>query len=143
MTDWTQLLEQASPHVRLRAPATRQAIREAETGLGHPLPEQLAELLEQTDGFHQADAHYDPCWPLARLVDENLRIRRDDLMPQADRKLYIGDNGAGQPFFVATDDFAAWDEDVLVWSRIDGEAQRLAPNLADFWQGWLSGAISS
>ena len=143
MTDWQQLLDGARVSVRLRAPAARTAIREAEAQLGHALPPQLSALLEQTDGFHDVAGRYEPCWPLARLVEENHRVRRDAVMPRPDGKLCFGDNGAGEPFLLVASTAQEWGEDVRVWSWIDQEARSLAPSLAAFWEGWLDGSISS
>ncbi len=143
MTNWTALVKSTGADVELRPRVTQDDVARAEDALGHALPADLAALFSETNGFYDKGAYHEPCWPLQRVVTENTKFRTEVRFPDAELKLCFGDNGAGEPFLHLAAGHGAWRPQVYAWSWIDQEARLLAPTLADFWRGWLSGTVTS
>ena len=128
--------------MRLRPPPSPEELAAAEARLGAPLPPSLRDLFAHTDGITDESAVYAWCWPLARVVEENLRLRQGQDLPDPDSKLCFGDDGTGAPFFIRRLN-GVWQRHVYVWNWIDAEPRVLADDLATFCVGWLDGAITT
>lgn len=129
---WREVAGQACAEAEFRAPVDGSAVAAAELRLGCSLPSGLVNLLRETDGIV---GHYgtDTVWPLARIVEDNLRFWSDrsfaDLYMPFDALLFFGDNGGGDQFaFVQKPQRS----DIFVWEHEDDSRRWVARNLADY-----------
>lgn len=75
-------------------------------------------------------------WPIAMIRAENRsRWKSGALRPDL---LAFGDPGTGEPFC-----FRGPSSEVVIWHPIGEEVQILAPDVASFWRGWVTGAITT
>ncbi|MFF9813532.1 SMI1/KNR4 family protein [Streptomyces sp. NPDC014006] len=84
-----------------RDPVLSVDLEEAERSLGESLPQELKNLLSETDGITGRTSS-DAVWSLERIVRDNLRFRRErsfvELYMPFDPFLFFGDNGGGDQF---------------------------------------------
>ena len=142
--DWTALL--AGLGARLRPGCTPDAIEAAGSAAGVAIPGPLADLLMVTNGFSLEvpetlaeylkpdEEWYEPCWSVENLALWNHEARTQDLIPT--HLLAFGDNGADEWFCLDVRPGAS--ETVYSWCAIAHEDTHMAPDLATFWQQWLT-----
>jgi cell wall assembly regulator SMI1 len=137
-TAWQSALGEISSDLALRLGCSSERIAEAEQRLGVRFPRELAEYLEATDGLYDNKAEYAYGWSLDEIVRENTRAWGDGTTALDSALLAFGGDGAGAWFCVslAPDSATA----VFHWNWIDLESRPVAPDLASFWHGWLTGA---
>jgi hypothetical protein len=132
---WLQLLGDSGADLEFREGASDAVLDEVAHRLEHPLPESLRALLAETDGFDDVAGQWEVAWRCGRVAAENERLRSERLIQPTDTA--FGDSGAGEPFVIDADG------SVGCVSPITGERVELAPTLADFWTGWLTGRIAT
>ncbi|NBE57122.1 SMI1/KNR4 family protein, partial [Streptomyces boluensis] len=116
---WRDTITRAFPDAAFRDPALPADVTTAERELGHALPSELVELLQESDGVVGAYG-VDAVWSLGRIVEDNLRFRSDPsfagLYMPFEPLLFFGDDGGGDQFaFVRTPSRP----DVFVWEHED------------------------
>ncbi|WP_369259628.1 SMI1/KNR4 family protein [Streptomyces sp. R35] len=136
---WREAAGQASPEAGFRTPVEESALAAAETRLGCRLPDELAELLRETDGIEGPDG-VDTVWDLEQIVEQNLLFRSDPsfagLYMPFEPLLFFGDNGGGDQFaFVRTPPRA----DIFVWDHEDDSRRWAARDLRDYLGRALGG----
>jgi hypothetical protein len=133
---WRQTLEAVDDGLGLQLPSEPAEIAAVELRLGIKFPAELRELYEATDGIYDKPGEWFVMWRLGDVARWNLEAWNS--RSEARRRfLGFGDNGTGDPFCVALDGEPA----IFTWSPIEQEARPLAPNLREFWLGWLAGKI--
>ncbi|MEV4640672.1 SMI1/KNR4 family protein [Actinoplanes sp. NPDC049548] len=116
---WRDVVLAVLPSAGLAAGASPAAIAAAQERLGQVLPEDLGELLAETDGVRDEDG-VDVVWPVHRIV-------RDDL--ESGGLLFFGGNGEGDRFAFDPGDPA---RGVVVRDHKTGELRTVADGLADY-----------
>jgi hypothetical protein len=117
----------------------------AEKALGLRLPDELKEILFESNGV-AGEYGLGLVWPIARIVADNLSFRgntefRELYMP-FDSLLFFGDAGNGDQFAFPIRAGAVRCADVFVWNHEDDSRTWLAPSLRTFFEWWADGRIS-
>ncbi|GAA1708530.1 hypothetical protein GCM10009745_65460 [Kribbella yunnanensis] len=136
---WRRTLQAAADGLELRPPADAGEIAAVELRLGIGLPAELRGLYEATDGILDKPGEWFVMWRLGDVARWNLEAWNGWESGDRRRLLGFGDDGTGAPFCVALDG----EPTIFIWSPIEQEARALAPNLREFWLGWLSGQITT
>jgi hypothetical protein len=139
MTMWRALIERLDAEAEFHPPATPEQLRAVEAALGVALPEELRDLLSQTNG---AEVTYGAglIWSAEQIVHRNLEMRREwrrgelaGTMP-IDHLLCFGDLGNGDlVFFPITAEGVS--NRVFLWDHEDDSRTSSAVSLADYLQG--------
>ena len=126
-------------------PAEEQALSAAETQLGMRLPQELRELLAESNGVL---GEYDLAliWPIERILSDNRLFREDEsfktLYMPFDGLLFFADAGNGDQFAFAVAGGQVRRPDIFVWNHEDDSRTWLAKDLRDYLEGWVSGRIA-
>jgi cell wall assembly regulator SMI1 len=112
------------------AGCTSQALSAAELLLGVPLPERLRDLYRDGDGRYRSDGQWWLVWPLERIATETPQAWEEGMLTRD--LLAFGDNGTGNPFCVPIHG----DDEVILWSWIDGAPEASEGTLAQFLHRW-------
>ena len=127
--------------VTFRSPATAEAIGSAESALGAPLPEELRELLRETDGI-DGEHGLGLLWPAARIGEDNARLRSDPIFGEHylpfDGLVFFSDAGNGDQFAISM----RGPQDVYVWNHEDDSRTWVASTVTEFVRLWLAGELS-
>ncbi|MFJ4185231.1 SMI1/KNR4 family protein [Kitasatospora sp. NPDC089509] len=129
---WTQTASASFPGSGFREPAQESALAGAERRLGDELPDELRQLLLESDGI-VGRTGVDTVWPVEQIVEQNLSFRSDPSFAQLympfDALLFFGDNGGGDQFaFVRT----PRRPDIFVWDHENDSRQWVARDLRDY-----------
>jgi hypothetical protein len=116
------------------------SLRAVEQEVGTLLPEDLRALLVESDGV-VGEYGLGVVWPAARIAVDN-RVFRDnadfaELYAPFDDLLFFADAGNGDQFA-----FPATTDGVYVWDHEDDSRRRVADDLRDYLERWLSGALT-
>lgn len=148
MARWEELLQRLSggadlPSYRFTAPASQPALAELEASLGVSLPEQLRDLLQETDGIEQGNGPL--IWSVERIGAVNQHFRADedlaDLYMPFDQLLFFADAGNGDQFAFPIIGGEAR-ADVFAWDHENDSRSWVAPSLDLLLEWWLTGRIS-
>jgi hypothetical protein len=112
-------------------PAAETVVADVERRLRARLPQQLRELLLETDGVQGAYG-LGLVWPLGRIASDQ---PFDDLVCFADA-------GNGDRFAFALTAGAIDGPDVMVWDHEDDSRTRVASDFDGYLRGWLSGELT-
>lgn len=122
--------------------ASEAAIRACEAGLGQALPQDLGELLRETDGV-EGGYGLGLIWPVERIKADNLAFRTNPRFAQIylpfDPLLFFADAGNGDQFAFMPSDRPA---DVFVWDHESDRRTMIAPSLASYLERWLNGILT-
>lgn len=128
---WRKLSSRLDSESEFADATTREQITAAQAALGILFPDELCQLLLETDGI---TGRYGPCriWPLARIVSDNIQFRRNsdfaELYMPFDPLLFFGDDGGGDQYAyrilagkIEYTDVYAWqhDSDSRTWFARD------------------------
>src|SRR5438105_4825901 len=98
---WRDVVLAVLPSAGLAKGASPALIAAAQDRLGQALPEDLGELLAETDGV-RGGSGLDVVWPVHRIVRDNLEFRTfpdfKELYAPFDGLLFFGDNGGVDQF---------------------------------------------
>jgi cell wall assembly regulator SMI1 len=108
-------------------------LKAAESALGQPIPIPLRGLFTTANGRYRSDGEWWVVWPLERVVEVNVEAWRQATLPR--RLLAFGDDGTGNPFCIAV----TGEDEVVRWSWIDGDVERMEGAVADFLAEWVPG----
>ncbi|WP_043262669.1 SMI1/KNR4 family protein [Streptomyces sp. CT34] len=129
---WKHVALEVFPEAGFREPTEASQLTEAETRLGRTLPEELKQLLLESDGVI-GPTHVDTVWTIDQIVEQNLLFWSDESFAQLympfDALLFFGDDGGGDQFaFVQKPQRP----DVFVWEHETDSRRWVANNLQDF-----------
>ncbi|MFI9213954.1 SMI1/KNR4 family protein [Streptomyces sp. NPDC053253] len=135
---WREAALEVFPGAGFRSPAQVAALADAERRLGCGLPDELRQLLLESDGIIGHTA-VDTVWPAERIAERNLFFRSDRSFAQLympfDALLFFGDNGGGDQFaFVQTPQR----RDIFVWEHETDSRRWVAGDLGDYLDRSLS-----
>src|SRR5215472_15389084 len=129
---WQQLVKEICPECRFFAPANKSDISAVETELEVSLPEELSEILGESNGVH-GDCGLGLIWPLEQIRTDNLRFRKHpefkDLYMPFDNLLFFGDGGNGDQFAYSICNGFIRRPDVFVWNHENDSREWVAPSL--------------
>jgi hypothetical protein len=117
-------------------PASAEEIANAEKALGCPLPGELREVYQQSDGIW---AHYgtDLIMPIHEVLKENERLRHSpllrDLYMPFDHLLVFGGTGNGDFLFFPIRIDGSVSTDVFLWDHETDSRSYFANNLKDLF----------
>ncbi|MFF1747569.1 SMI1/KNR4 family protein [Streptomyces mirabilis] len=139
---WTELVAALPGPIAFQPAASEASLRRCATVLRHPLPEDLAALLRESNGI-EGEYGAGLIWPAERIVSENLTMREDaelaTLYMPFDPLLFFADAGDGDLFALLP---TIRRPDVFVWNHEDDSRTWVAPNLAKYLEWWLTGRIT-
>ncbi|PRY00826.1 SMI1/KNR4 family protein [Allonocardiopsis opalescens] len=130
---WKELTGRLYPDAEFAAPASDAEIDRIERRLGQAVPEDLRELLRQSDGV-RAEYGSGLVWSVREIIEENTEFRSNadfaELYRPFDRLMLIGDNGGGDRFGYARG--PAERPDVFAWDHETDERTCVARSLQDY-----------
>lgn len=148
---WKEKIEQAQITSEIRyaftSPITSQEKKEFMYKLKIEFPKQLLGLYEESNGviamLDQINVG-DLIWPSCKVVEENLKFRRDkiinDIYAPFNDFLFFADAGSGDQFAFKITLYYPGPE-IYAWDHEDDSRTQIAPTLEDFITGWISGNI--
>lgn len=124
-----------------REPATSGALSASQAELGHPLPDELRDLLAQTDGI-EGEHGLGRMWSIERIAQDNQRFRSDptfaDIYMPFDGLVFFADAGNGDQFFVSL----SGNNEVYVWNHEDDSRTWVAPTVPGYLEAWMTGRLT-
>ncbi|GHF43845.1 SMI1/KNR4 family protein [Streptomyces morookaense] len=137
---WREVLESTGHTVELREPASRATLDDIESRLGQPVPDDLKQLLLETDGVED-EFGSEIIWSCERILQDNRAFRTNesyaDLYMPFDSLMFFGDNGGGDQFaFVRTPQR----QDVFVWEHETDSRNWVCPSLENYLRRALESA---
>jgi SMI1/KNR4 family protein SUKH-1 len=154
MMRWRTLIDNAyaaarhGAQARYQDPASEELLLEVEGALACPLPDEVADLLRETNGVMELldvdgllTETWWLIWPAAKLRDESIATRReqgDNGFPRG----AIAFSGAGTDGIVFGVDVLRNLPGVFAWYPLERESISLAPTVREFVTGWIGGDIS-
>lgn len=122
-------------------PAQAEVLYATEASLGHPLPNDLPQVLAESDGI---DGEYDLglVWNVERIRRDNIKFRtyedfRDLYMP-FHGLVFFGDAGNGDQFALSL----TGNCEVYVWDHENDSRTWIAPSVMAYLEGWMTGRIT-
>lgn len=118
-------------------PATEQELEACEAALGHPLPDELADLLREANGI-EGEYGLGLVWSSQRIGTDNAGFRANadfaELYMPFDSLVFFSDAGNGDQFAVAM----RGNREVYVWNHEDDSRTWVAPNVLRFLEDWMT-----
>lgn len=137
---WTAVFA-SLPGTAVRTPASETSLIRCATTLGHPLPADLAALLQESNGI-EGEYGDGLVWTAEHIASENQRFREGGdlaaLYMPFDPLLFFADAGNGDLFALLS---RIDRPDVFVWNHEDDSRTWVAPNLAKYLEWRLAGHI--
>ncbi|WUH99077.1 SMI1/KNR4 family protein [Spirillospora sp. NBC_00431] len=131
---WRELIGRLYDDAEFAAPAADDEIDQIERRLGRPVPDELRELLRQTDGV-RADYESGLVWSVQEIIETNTEFRQSadfaELYMSFDQLMFMGDNGGGDQFAYVQPPEGRPGE-VFVWDHETDERKRVAKSLEDY-----------
>lgn len=135
------MINRLTPHATFAPPATGEAIQACEQTLGHPLTDELVELLQETNGV-EGEYGLGLVWSLERIARDNIALRtgseHNQLYMPFEPLLFFADAGNGDQFAFVLRNRR---RDVFAWNHEDDSRSWAAPDLAGYLTWWLTGRI--
>ena len=142
---WIDFINSLSDTCKFLQPASEKDITGAETALNIELPEELKNLLIESNGVI-GEYGVDLVWTLERIVQDNISFRRSEdfkeLYMPFDHLLFFADAGNGDQFAFSILNGSITKDDIYVWNHEDDSRTWIASSLKRFIEGWLNGSIS-
>ena len=141
---WKLLIETLTPDHEFEPPALRAEVTLAEEKLGVKFPDDLRNLLFETNGVH-GQYGLGLIWPLERIVADNTSFRTNehfkDLYMSFDSLLFFADAGNGDQFAFPIQNGSIHRVDVFAWNHEDDSRKWVASSLSQYLEWWLNGTI--
>ena len=132
---WRNLAQRLDPACEFVSPIAREQIAAAQIALKILLPDELCELLLETDGII---GHYGSSrvWPLGRIVSDNIQFRSNLDFPKLympfDALLFFGDDGGGDQYAYRILAGQIKYMDVYAWEHESDSRKWFARGLRDY-----------
>lgn len=144
MAAWKTFLQKLSTECTFHRPVSTGQIEQAEYSLGIALPQELRELLQESDGV---DGEYDSglIWPAGRIVEDNLAFRQNPdfkgLYMPFDPLLFFADAGNGDQFAFVILNGEVRSQNIFLWNHEDDSRTWVAPSLKRYLEWSLAGNL--
>lgn len=139
---WRDRISGWTTNVTFHDGASAATLRACEAGLGQSLPEDLADLLRESNGI-EGEHRLGLIWPARRIKADNRMFRTNptfgNLYMPFEPMLFFADAGNGDQFAFVIRDRPA---DVFVWDHETDSRSMVAPSLATYLEWWLDGRIT-
>jgi hypothetical protein len=129
-------------------PAPRQSIDECEKHLGVKFPEQLEQLLLQTNGVSEQVSTKNGnvnsgyfVLSVESILKTNLFLRANDFTMPLECLLFFADDGVGDYFGFAVTKNQVTHSRIYFWDHEDDSHRSIAPSLPYFKENWILGKI--
>jgi SMI1-KNR4 cell-wall len=141
---WRELIQGLEPEATFFPAATSTQIAGVEAALRVTLPDDLKNLLTESNGVHGAYG-LGLIWSLDRIQASNQEMRaaphfKEMYMP-FDSLLFFADAGNGDQFAFRIIQGAIRRANVFAWNHEDDSRTWAAPSLEDYLEWWLSGKL--
>lgn len=142
---WKELVNSLSNEYYFTIPATKSEIGQLQKELSIKFPDELLELLSETNGVF--DKWECPMiWPISQIMKDNLFYRNfegyNDIYMPFDHLFFFSDAGNGDLFFYSiVKNGTVEKRDIYVWNHEDDSRTWVASSLKDFIEGWITGRI--
>lgn len=124
-----------------REPATRDALQGVEASLGHPLPDELRQLLTETNGI-EGEYGLGLLWTAERIASDNHHFRIDaefaDLYMPFGGLVFFADAGNGDQFFMSL----SGNTEVYVWDHESDSRTWVASTVLGYLEAWMLGQLT-
>jgi hypothetical protein len=141
---WRDFITGLTNIATFASPAPPSHLAEAEKDLGIAFPDELRQLLSESDGVKGAYG-LAVVWPLARIQHDNLKFRSNlafrELYMPFDCLLFFGDDGGGDQFGYAILDRVIRRDDVYRWNHEDDSREWAASTLRQYLERWATGKL--
>ena len=142
---WKEFIQSATTGYHFAEPAIKSDIRQIKEKLQVDLPNDLLELLSETNGVFD-EFNCPLVWSTKQIIKDNLFFRtfndyKDIYMP-FDHLLFFSDAGNGDLFGFAILNGSIQRDDVFVWDHESDSRKWVASSLKDFIEGWANSRIS-
>lgn len=138
---WIESISALADDLTFAPPATEQDLRTCEEALAHPLPEQLRQLLAETNGI-LGEYELGLVWPVERIQADNLTFRTypdfAELYMPFDPLTFFADAGNGDQFAFVNRQRRP---DVFAWDHETDSRTWVAADLHSYLRQWLDGTI--
>ena len=142
---WTGLIQNLTSKHEFFSPTNREEILKAEQLLGVLLPDELKDLLKESNGVY-SEYGLGLIWPLERIIKDNLDFRQTpdfkDLYMPFEPLLFFADAGNGDQFAFVILDGEVRQTDIFVWNHENDSRSWAAPSLQMYLDWWLSGKLN-
>ncbi|MCM3364313.1 SMI1/KNR4 family protein [Niallia sp. HCP3S3_B10] len=142
---WKEFISSISNEHHFKEPATNYEIAQIQKEINVQLPEELAELFNETNGVFD-NWNCPLVWSTSQIIEDNLFFRnfedyKDIYMP-FDNLFFFSDAGNGDLFCYAILKNGTIDKtDIFVWNHEDDSRTWVAASLKHFIEGWLTDRI--
>jgi len=123
-----------------REPATRDVIAAAEADLGAPIPDEIRELLGETNGI-EGEYGLGLIWPVERIAEDNKRFRSSsefaELYLPFEGLVFFADAGNGDQFAISM----RGPRDIYAWNHEDDSRTWVASTVLDYLRRWMTGEL--
>jgi hypothetical protein len=141
---WRKLIQRLEPEATFFPGATPTQIAEVEAALAISLPDDLRNLLTESNGVFGA-YELNLIWSVDQIQTRNREMRtaahfREIYMP-FDPLLFFADAGNGDQFAFRILQGAIRKPNIFVWNHEDDSRTWAAPSLALYIEWWLSGKL--
>ena len=141
---WCDLVRTVCENPEFHTPTGKAVIFAAENALKHQIPDELSNLLCESNGI-EGDYGLGLIWPVERIEEDNLQFRTNpafkDLYMPFDCLLFFADAGNGDQFAFAVCNGKVQRPDIFVWNHEDDSRTWVAPSLQRYLEWWLTGKI--
>lgn len=124
-----------------KPPVDSEALRKAEATLGHPLPDDLGQLLAESDGV-EGEHGLGLVRSLDRITMHNTAFRTNvefrELYMPFDGLVFFADAGNGDQFALSL----SGNREVYVWNHEDDSRTWVAPSVMGYLHGWMTRRIT-
>lgn len=120
--------------------ANTERLADLAAALGHQLPNDLGDLLAESDGV-EGEYGLGLVWDSDRIARDNAEFRTNetfrDLYMPFDGLVFFGDAGNGDQFALSL----SGNNEVYVWDHENDSRRWVAPSVMAYLQGWMTGRI--
>ena len=141
---WRELISSLSKDCEFNPPAAFFEISAVEESLGVKLPDELKELLKETNGV-SGEYGLGVIWTTEEIRKYNTEFRTEtdfkDLYMPFDHLLFFADAGNGDQFAFIILNGEIRRPDIFVWNHEDDSRTWAASSLYQYLEWWLSGKL--
>lgn len=141
---WREFVRQFVPEHQFFSAVTIEAIASASNEIGVELPDELQNLLLETNGVF-GSYELGLVWPIERIVEDNGAFRSNihfrELYMPFDSLLFFADAGNGDQFAYSIVGGRVRRTDIFVWNHEDDSRVWVAPSLGKYLEWTATGKI--
>jgi SMI1-KNR4 cell-wall len=138
------LISKYSDKCSFNQPVDVKKIEECEKGFGFKLPQQLKDVLLESNGI-QGEYGLGLLWTIEEIIIRNKEFRSNpdfkELYMPFDNLLFFADAGNGDQFGFSIVNGQISRNDIFVWNHENDGRVWVAPNIIKYFEWWLSGQL--